>query len=210
MIIGKINYLNFVILILGALLLFQLQYNLKVEADEIPTNLSLLPTYYYCIILSEKLSDGIFFTNETGASENVQYPLLSGSYDNNAIWNYNKYTGETGYWVSVNGTITVDICHGTTSNLCSTPGCSGVGNVEIDISNAKWSSSFENSRNKPSITDAKPFVVGFDNENKVAKNVHPPSTVYLRYWLSLPPNTPPLTYDTNYHIMVVVAGDTCE
>jgi hypothetical protein len=92
--------------------------------------------------------------------------------------------------------------------LCSTPGCSGVGNVLINISNAVWSSSFTNDQNNPSPAGSVSFVIGYDNNNKVARSIQE-KNVHLRFWLSLPSNTPSLTYNTTYQIKAVPQGGSC-
>lgn len=188
---------------------FTLFKGIKAEAEKVSViNASIIFVPYYYVIVSEKLSEGIFFTNATGAIENVQYPLTAGTSNNNAIWNYNK-SSQTEYWIYFDGKVNVDICHGATNNLCSTPGCSGQGNVEIDISNAKWSSSLSNNPYNPSLSDAKPFVIGFDNRNKVFSNLKPKSFVYLRYWLDVPPATPASSFNTTYQLRVVIEGESC-
>ena len=174
-----------------------------------PMNATLTPQRFYWIKMSDKLAEGIFFTNKTGALLNIQYKLISGSADNDAIWNYNASNKKTEYWVWVNGNVKIDLCHGATNHLCTNPGCSGPGNYMIDISNVKWSSSLTNDENNPSLSNAVPFVIGFDNEHKVVEGLQPPDDVYLRYWLDVPSNTPAYDYNTTYQIMAVIAGDTC-
>lgn len=201
--------MKFVITVLiGLMLTLSLFYYQESKAVNV-MNATVTPYLYYYITISEKLSDGILFTNETGAYENVQYPLLSGSTNNNAVWNYNHSNNRTEYFVYTSGSVNVDLCHGATNHLCSNPGCSGTDNVQINISNVKWSSSLTNDDNNPSLSNAVPFVIGYDNEHKVASNLAPDSTVYLRYWLSLPPNTPALDYNTTYQIKAVISGESC-
>jgi|GEM_PF-3278027 len=200
--------MKFLILLSFFLLLFFLISQTKIEAQVSVINASIYQIPYYYIIVSDKLFEGILYTNETGAMQNVQYPLLSGSTNNNAIWNYNK-SYQTEYWIAFMGNIPGDICHGATNHLCSTPNCSGPNNFQIDISNAKWSSSLQNDQNNPSLSNAKPFVIGFDNNNKVSKNTQNNTIIYLRYWLDLPPATPALNYNTTYQIRLVYAGESC-
>jgi hypothetical protein len=174
-----------------------------------PMNTTVSSPVFYYITMSEKLSEGIFYTNETGAGENVQYPLLSGSENNNAVWNFNKSDKRTEYWIFTYGSVQIDLCHGAVSHLCSNPGCSGPDNVQINISNAKWSSSRINNENYPTLSEAKSFLIGFDSENKVDRNVETNTTTYLRYWLTIPPNTSALNYNTTYQIRAVLAGENC-
>lgn len=176
----------------------------------LPMNVSLSAEYYYYIQTSEKLSEGIYFTNETGANDNIQYKLLSGSTNNNAIWNYNKTSQRTEYWVyAYISDITIDICQGAVTHLCSNPGCSPPDNYMININNAKWSKSTINDLTHPSISDATSFVLGYDNIHKVATNLGHSTTIYFRYWLDVPPNTPAYNYNTTYQIMAVLAGELC-
>ncbi|MEM7826484.1 MAG: hypothetical protein QW451_02540 [Candidatus Aenigmatarchaeota archaeon] len=197
-------------LFLSFIFALMLLKGIKAGDEELPViNASILFVPYYYVIVSEKLSEGIFFTNETGAVENVQYPLTAGTTNNNAIWNYNKSSGKTEYWIYFDGDVNGDICHGATNHLCSTPGCSGEGNVQINISNAKWSSSSRNDLYNPSLSNAVPFVIGFDNTHKVFSNLKPKSFVYLRYWLDVPPATPASNFNTTYQLRVVMEGESC-
>lgn len=165
----------------------------------------------YSIEISERLAEGIFFTNLTGSLINVQYPLMPGSKKNNATWNYdlNEPYRRSGYQIFVHGKIRIDICHGAETNLCSTPNCSGEGNVEINITNMVWSSSLIGNENNPSLTDYKHMTIGYDNYNKVAVGVKEGDIVYLRYWLDVPPATPGGNYTTIYKIQAVPSGGKC-
>jgi hypothetical protein len=195
--------------LLAALVIYFTFFQSKINAQLPIMNVSIVFVPHYYIIVSDKLWEGIFYTNETGAAENVQYPLLSGSENNNAVWNYNKSNQKTEYWIFFGGNVAGDICHGATNHLCSNPGCLGADNVQINISYAKWSSSLTNDKDNPSLSVAKPFVIGFDNENKVSANTQPNTIIYLRYWLTVPPATPAKNYNTTYQIRVVPAGESC-
>lgn len=193
------------------ILLFLLFLPQKFTEAELPVmNVSIEFVPYYYIVISDKLWEGIFYTNETGKDENLQYPLTPGSSGNSAVWNYNKSNKKTEYWVFFDGNVKGDICHGATNHLCSTPGCGGENNVQINISNAKWSSSLLNTEDEPSLSNAAPFVIGFDDKRKVYSSITPKTTIYLRYWLDVPPTTPALTYNTTYQIRVVPEGGSCE
>jgi hypothetical protein len=180
------------------------------ESADFVMNSSIYYTAFYYVQISDELSRGIFFTNSTGSLENKQYPLMPGTSDNNAIWNYNKTDQKTEYWIYffVQNT-EISLCQGALSDLCSKPNCSGEENYAIPISNAKWSKSYFNDQNNPSINDAKRFVIGFDNVNKIATNVQGSKTIYLRYWLDVPAGAPAYVYNTTYQIMAVVGGYDC-
>jgi len=178
--------------------------------NNILVNISISQPSYYFIQTSEKLSSGVFFTNYTGALNNEQYQLLPGTTDNNATWNYNKTNMKTEYWIlSYSNGVYINICQGAVNHLCSNANCSGFDNYIIPIDNVKWSSSFENNANYPSLLQAKKMKIGFDNNNKIAEKLNGQYNIFLRYWLSVPPNTPPYNYNTTYQIKVVVYGYDC-
>lgn len=194
---------------LVAFILLVLFFRIDTSADLV-MNSSLAPEYFYFVQISDELSKGIFFTNSTGALENKQYPLLSGSKNNNAVWNYNKTNQKTEYWVYVYIRNTeINLCHGAVNHLCSNPNCTGDNNYIIPISNAKWSKSYINDQNNPSLSNAIPFVIGFDNQNKIESGLRETKTIYFRYWLDVPANSPPYTYNTTYQLMAVVSGYDC-
>jgi hypothetical protein len=200
----KLVWIAFFIIVFICL---NLEINAQTEEGFGIINVSL--SRYYYIVISDKLWAGIFYTNETGVAQNVQYPLLAGSGNNSAVWNYNKSNGKTEYWIYYGGNTNSDICHGATHHLCSRPGCIGLDNVLINISNAKWSASLTNDFNNPSLSNTVPFIIGFDNLHKVYTNLSPGTTVYLRYWLDVPPASAANTYSTTYQIRVVPAGEDC-
>lgn len=172
-------------------------------------NATLNPRFFYHIELSNKLSEGIFFTNQTGRDDNIQYKLISGTNDNEAIWNYNG-TDHTEYYISVTAyDLTVDLCQGATNHLCTNPNCTGLDNNIIFINNTKWSSSHLNNVNDPSLADSNIFTLDFDNTNRVGVDLGLRDRVYMRYWLDVPPNTPAYDFNTTYQIMGVSHGDNC-
>ncbi|MBU5689413.1 MAG: hypothetical protein KQA41_04285 [Candidatus Aenigmarchaeota archaeon] len=172
-------------------------------------NSSISSTSFYYIQTSNKLSDGIFFTNSSGVLEKKQYPLQPGSSNNNALWNYNT-TFNTEYWIYAFVYNTeISICHGAVHHLCSNPNCVGPDNYIIDISNVKWSKSFSNDVNNPSLQEARPFSIGFDNQNKIIEGLNSEATLYFRYWLDVPPGSSASVYNTTYQIMAVVGGYDC-
>jgi len=176
------------------------------ESPTYPMNVSLISVY--SLTISDKLAEGVWFTNETGYKVNIQYPLLSGSSDNNATWNYNATDDKTEYWIYVSGSVLVDICNGAKDNLCSNPDCAGVDNEEIVIGNVTWNSTTTNDASYPSILSSIPMVKGYDNTNKIF-NIGSDTYVYLRYWLDIPPAYPAYNYSTIYKIQAVLAGETC-
>lgn len=186
-------------------------FQIETFSLEAPMNASVMPVRFYYITMSDKLSEGIDFTNETGAVENVQYPLLSGSYDNSAIWNYNKTDKKTEYWIYFYGQeVSIDICHGATGHLCSNEGCSGPDNVQIDISSIGWTKSTTNDASSPPAAPyATPMVIGYDGVNRIGESMEPNTTAYVRYWFDVPVNVPALDYSTVYQIKAVLAGESC-
>ncbi|MFH8080601.1 MAG: hypothetical protein QXO84_01845 [Candidatus Aenigmatarchaeota archaeon] len=170
-------------------------------------NSSLVPYNFYYIQTSAELSKGILFTNSTGSEENKQYPLIAGSWANNAIWNYNKSSGKTEYWVFVYVMgVELDLCHNAKNHLCSTQNCSGPNNYLIDIKNARWSISLQNDLENPSLADSISFSL---QPEKFATKIGSPTTIYFRYWLDVPPNSSAASYNTTYQITSVVSGYEC-
>jgi len=178
----------------------------KVETSRYPMNVSLLT--FYSITISDQLAQGIWFTNLTGAQNNIQYPLVAGSFDNNATFNYNKTDYKAEYWAYVYGNMKVDICNGAKYNLCSQSNCTGGGNVEIGIGNVTWSSSSSGGIDSPSLSNAVSMTLGYDNGNKVS-GIDPNSYAYFRYWMDIPSNFPPYNFSTTYQIQAVPNGGTC-
>ena len=180
----------------------------KVVTDNpiLPMNASLIN--YYSITISDELAKGIWFTNLTGSVENIQYPLVAGTFKNNATFNYNKTDQKTGYWIYESGNLKIDLCSGAKYNLCSNLTCYGGVNEEIDIGNVTWSSSSLNDVDNPSMSGSTSMVLGYDNSNKIV-GLDPKSYAYLRYWLDVPSGYPPYNYSTIYQIQAVPAGDAC-
>ncbi|MCS7106290.1 MAG: hypothetical protein NZ942_03170 [Candidatus Aenigmarchaeota archaeon] len=161
---------------------------------------------YYYILISDKLAEGISFTNSSGARENIMYPLVAGTFFNNATFNYNRTTKKTEYWVYVSS-LNTEICHGAKYNLCSNLSCIGYNNFEILIGNVSWSASHYNDEENPSLLNSKRMVLGYDNMNKTRPNSE--GYVYLRYWLDVPAGFPAYNYSTIYQIQLVPEGGTC-
>ncbi|MEM5776846.1 MAG: hypothetical protein QXJ06_00160 [Candidatus Aenigmatarchaeota archaeon] len=199
---------NSVILIIVFFLLF-FKTNESADITSI-MNSSLEALSYYYIQTNDELSNGILFTNSTGLIDKKQYPLIPGSVNNNALWNYNGSEQKTEYWIYIHVSNTgISLCHGATNHLCSNPGCIGDENYIIPINNAKWSKSFVNTQYEPSLINAIPFTIGFDNSHKIVEYLAEDKTIYFRYWLDVPPSVPPYIYNTTYQIMAVVGGNDC-
>ncbi|MEM5855749.1 MAG: hypothetical protein QW472_05555 [Candidatus Aenigmatarchaeota archaeon] len=176
----------------------------ETKTDTYPMNVS-VGGYYY-IIISDRLAEGIWFTNSTGAEENIMYPLIAGSFFNNATFNYNRTNKKTEYWVYVSS-LQAEVCHGAKYNLCSNLTCVGYNNFEILIGNVSWSASWYNDIENPSLFNSKRMVLGYDNENKTKPNSE--GYVYLRYWLDVPTGFPAYNYSTIYQVQLVPEGGTC-
>ncbi|MEM5794557.1 MAG: hypothetical protein QXS48_05350 [Candidatus Aenigmatarchaeota archaeon] len=176
----------------------------ETKTETYPINLTVRGYYY--IIISDKLADGIWFTNLTGARENVMYPLVAGTFFNNATFNYNKTNQKTEYWIYVSS-LETEVCHGAKYNLCSNLTCLGYNNFEILIGNVSWSASHYNDVENPSIFDSTRMVLGYDNQKKTKPNSE--GYIYLRYWLDVPPGFPAYNYSTIYQIQLVPQGGIC-
>ncbi|MCD6371410.1 MAG: hypothetical protein J7L39_01710 [Candidatus Aenigmarchaeota archaeon] len=189
------------------LLIINISFGSRYETDKVIVNVSLLPSEII-VEISDKLAEGIFFTNETGKEINVQYPVLPGSEMNSAVWNYNQSdeNKKSSYWVRVLGGAKLDICHEALYNLCTNANCTGANNLEIDISNVLWSSSFFSDENNPSENQTSKLYL---TTEKIARNLGPGTYLYLRYWLNVPPGTSGGNYTTLYRIQAVLSGETC-
>jgi len=176
----------------------------ETKTDTYPMNVSIAGYYY--IIISDRLAEGIWFTNSIGAKENVMYPLIAGTFFNNATFNYNKTTNKTEYWAYVSSS-NLEICNGAKYNLCSNLTCIGYDNFEILIGNVSWSASGLNDEQNPSLSNSIRMVLGYDNENKTKPNSE--GYVYFRYWLDVPPGFPAYNYSTIYQIQAVQEGGNC-
>ncbi len=156
------------------------------------------------ILISEKLSEGIFFTNLTGSIQNKQYPISNMKVWNNATWNYNQSDPNkaTAYWIKNTGTNPEDICIKADSDLiCSSGACAG---NSISTDNIAWSNS--TSSDPPFNTEKRLSL----NYVKIAYNVQPDQIVYFRFWLNPEPdNLPSGVYNTTYSIKAVEAGENC-
>jgi hypothetical protein len=179
----------------------------QVLSGDFPMNVT-IPLNFIQVSLSNKLAQGITFTTAEGSVQNLERPLLAGSAANNATFNYDKVNLKSDYWVTISGMM-VDVCNGAKYSLCSNLTCVGFANEEIKIGNVTWSNAFTSDFSTPSQVSAVPMVLGYDNAHKLTK-INPGTTIYLRYWQSVPANFPAFNYSTVYQIQVVPTGASCE
>jgi len=168
-----------------------------------PMNMSI--TTAIAISLSDKLAEGIFYTNDTGAENgtNVQYPVNTQQVEN-ATWNYVTVNRITWYNITNTGTTDEDICGKATTDLMCNPLTTGCGNTEILIANATWSNSTSNDPPYPG-----PYEWGTSYPgNLAADSLSKDNTIYTRYWLNVP-NVPAGTYNTTFTYCAVESGVTC-
>ena len=155
---------------------------------------------------SEKLTEGIFFTNKTGSEQNVQYNCEINTW-NNATWNYNATDTSriTEYWIKNTGTAPEDFCMKANSDLECSGGACGSG-VSISIDNVAWNNDTVNNETNPVYDTTKRLSTSYQ---KVAYNVEPNSYVYLRFWLFVPSDKPSGIYNTTYSVKAVESGESC-
>jgi hypothetical protein len=157
----------------------------------------------FTISLSPKLSEGIFFTNRTGAEINQQYNVENNAW-NNATWNYNATSKQTAYWINNTGTVPMDFCLKANSDLtCSQGACAG---VTISADNIGWNNSTSNDQDNPSYDTSKRLSLSYQ---KVAFGVSPGATIYLRFWLYVSVGKPSGIYNTTYSVKAVEEGQSC-
>lgn len=159
------------------------------------------------IVLSDELVRGIFFTNKTGAENNVQYPLDLNDW-NNASWNYNSSDNNkrTEYWIKNNGTTPIDICQKGENDLTCYPG-EPCGSFAIAIANVSWSNSTINNIAYPEFDTSKRLAL--NTYSTIAYSLSVGSSIYLRYWLFAPPYAPSGKYNTTIIFKAVQAGNSC-
>jgi len=175
------------------------QINLTSSRLEIIT----LTPYILSIEISQKLSEGIFFTNKTGGETNVQYDVDILQW-NNATWNYNATSKKTEYWINNTGTVPIDVCFKANSDLiCSQGTCIG---TTISIENVAWNNSTANDQSNPSYDTNKRLSLSYQ---KIAYNVQPGVKIYLRFWLYVPAGKPSGIYNATYAVKAVDFGVSC-
>jgi hypothetical protein len=176
------------------------QINLTSSRLEVIT----LTPYIFSMTVSPKLSEGIFFTNKTGGEINVQFNVDILQW-NNATWNYNATSKKTEYWINNTGTVPLDICFKANSDLtCSQGTCLG---YTISADNIAWNNSTLNDQSNPSYDTSKRLSTSYQ---KIAYNVQPGTTIYLRFWLYVPAGKPSGIYNTTYTARAVDPGASCE
>jgi len=157
------------------------------------------------VILSDELVKGIFFTNRTGAEQNVQYNVDVNNW-NNATWNYNASDSKTEYWIKNNGTTSIDVCQKATSNMvCQDEWC---GSYQIYIGNVSWSNSTLNDASNPSFSTLYPLTLSYSG-NRSAYNLELSTSIYLRFFFFVPPYVPSGRYNSSIVFKAVKAGDPC-
>jgi hypothetical protein len=155
--------------------------------------------------VSDKLTEGVFYTNLTGSLTNQQInvtPLVW----NNGTWNYNATGGvyETRYWVSNNGTNPEDFCLKAISDLTCLSGMCG--STTIPINNASWNNATTNTAASPSYDTTKRLSLSYQ---KVAYAITPSNSIYLRFWLYFPVGKPSGVYNTTFSVRAIQAGSSC-
>jgi len=196
------------LLIFFILLLLSLPSNVgNAQEREVEVNVTIGPKPII-VEVSDAYLQGILFTNTTELNE--QFPVTPASRKNPAVWNYNNSdpNKKSEYWLKVLSGDFVDICHKPLTDLCTVPYCVGANNSYISVSNIFWSSSFFSDENNPS-ADPQSLTQLSYTPQKIATNVQPGMTVYVRYWLDVPEGASGGNYTSYYEISFVYAGDSC-
>ncbi|MBU5689417.1 MAG: hypothetical protein KQA41_04305, partial [Candidatus Aenigmarchaeota archaeon] len=159
--------------------------------------------------LSQKLSEGIFFTNINGSKNNTQLPIEVDKW-NNATWNYNN-TPQPGdkktlYWIYNDGNVNQDFCIKANADLtCNEGSC--IGNT-IPIMNVAFTNSTQNDQQNPSFSEQNRLSTSFI---KIATNVQPGEYRYFRFWLyGNLTGKPSGIYNTTYTVRNVESGSACQ
>ncbi|MEM5776850.1 MAG: right-handed parallel beta-helix repeat-containing protein [Candidatus Aenigmatarchaeota archaeon] len=160
------------------------------------------------MMLSEKLTEGIFYTSINGSLNNTQLPIEVDKW-NNATWNFNN-TPEPGdkktlYWIYNSGNIDQDFCIKANEDLkCNEGSC--IGNT-IPIMNVAFTNSTENDEQNPSFSDQNRLSTSFV---KIARDVQPGEYRYFRFWLyGNLTGKPSGIYNTTYTVRNVESGGAC-
>jgi hypothetical protein len=165
-----------------------------------------LTIYSISLSLSPKLSEGVFFTNRTGAEANVQYDSEINVW-NNATWNYNSTSANktTEFWINNTGTVPEDFCLKGLNDLTCVGGLCGSGTT-ISIDNVGWNNDTINNITYPSYDTNKRMSLSYQ---KVAYSIAPNNNIYLRFWLFVPIGKSSGKYNTTYRVEAVSAGGSC-
>jgi hypothetical protein len=158
--------------------------------------------------ISEKMSEGIFFTSTNGSINNTQMPIEADKW-NNATWNYNNTPGpgdyKTMYWIYNEGNVNQDFCLKANDDLiCEEGEC--ISN-KIPINNVAYTNSTQNNQNYPAFNDTSRLSTSFI---KIAQNVQPNQYVYFRFWLyGNLTGKPSGIYNTTFTVKSVESGTSC-
>ncbi len=147
---------------------------------------------YYAIDLSENLDNGITF-------DLPELPL--GTTNNNATDNYNGAESNTTMYVifSEDSNVNIDMC-----TAASGPFSTGVS--EISESNMKWSDDMTNNATLPDMSSASSYSTEFASG---AGDLDPGTNAYYRFWLDVPPATPPGDYNNTIIFKAVQQNTGC-
>ena len=184
----------------------------KIYANDTCNNWGVTPVNTFeieslSISLSEKLSEGIFFTNLQGSQTNEQLDVDVAAW-NNGTWNYNNTpspgTLKTEYWIKNTGNVNEDFCLKANTNLyCNEGACNG---VSISIDNVAWNNATNNDQDTPSYGTSKRLSLSYI---KVGRNITPGNYVYLRFWLYVPSGKPSGRYNTTFSVKGISEGSSC-
>ncbi|MBU5689538.1 MAG: right-handed parallel beta-helix repeat-containing protein [Candidatus Aenigmatarchaeota archaeon] len=159
------------------------------------------------VTLSNRLSEGIFFTNSVGSQTNTQGDIDITRW-NNGTWNYNN-TPQPGnlktlYWVYNSGNTPQDICLKANADLtCSQGACA---TNTISVTNIAYTNSTYNNATHPVYATTNTLSLSYV---KVAENVQPGQYYYFRFWLYGPIGKPSGIYNTTFSVRNVESGSSC-
>jgi len=173
------------------------------EQGPYPMNLSISTSI--AITISNRLAQGIFYTNDTGSASNVQYPVNTGQAEN-ATWNYGGGTGGTFYNITNAGTTAEDICGKASTNLTCSPLTPGCGSNTILLTNSTWSNS---TTSTPAYPGSNIWTGSYNTVNLTAIALPKSNTIHVRYWLNVPANIDSGTYNTTFAYCAVESGQPC-
>jgi hypothetical protein len=153
-----------------------------------------------CIVLSDKLTEGIFFTNTTTIG--IQYPITNMTTENNATQNYNGPGYGTLYNVTACGGNTINIS--TWLNACEHLK-NGTNTIYLtyDAGDNGQGAFFGNgtTATTPTLTVSSAWALYVDNYRLIGNNTAPGNTTFLRFWLDpYPNNAPSGIYNTTFKI----------
>ncbi|MEM0473259.1 MAG: right-handed parallel beta-helix repeat-containing protein, partial [Candidatus Aenigmatarchaeota archaeon] len=160
------------------------------------------------VSLSEKLSQGIFFTSVNGSLNNTQLPVEIEKW-NNATWNYNKTPSpgdnKTTYWIYNSGNVNQDFCLKANEDLtCYDGPCT---TMTISASNVAFTNSTFNNVTHPLFSSDRNLSTSYV---KIAENVMPGEYHYFRFWLYVERDKPSGIYNTTFSVRNVESGSPCQ